>query len=250
MNKTALTIITVLIAVVALFFIFGNGDGQDSDQSATTTPPTETATSTATSSENTSDQLEKGTYTIDTEKSTVEWTAYKTLVDGYEDVGTFPVTDGQITVGSDGSISANVTLDIANLNVISVSGPGSTDRLASHLRSEDFFDTQQYPTSTLRTTAITQATSSANTYNVTADLTMKGQTNEITFPAQIGMEDGGLTVQADTEIDRSRWNIRYGSPSFFNDLGDNAIGDMVDISVDLTAEKGTAGMATTTNTTN
>jgi polyisoprenoid-binding protein YceI len=79
---------------------------------------------------------------------------------------------------------------------------------------------------------------------------MKGQTNEITFPATIGMQGDSLVVRADTEIDRSRWNIRYGSPSFFNDLGDSAIGDMVDISVDLTAEMNTADTGTSTETAN
>jgi hypothetical protein len=62
------------------------------------------------------------------------------------------------------------------------------------------------------------------------------------------MQGDSLVVRADTEIDRSRWNIRYGSPSFFNDLGDNAIGDMVDISIDLTAEMSTTDTATTSTT--
>lgn len=234
MNKTALATLIALIAVVALFFLFGNGDNRDANRSATTTPPTETATSTATSSESTADQLEAGTYTVNPDDSTVEWTAYKTLVDGYEDTGTFP-TIGTVTIDDNESIAATTTFDIANLRVTSVSGPGGTDRLANHLRSEDFFAAEEYPTATLTTTDITSSATSSGTYNVTADLTMKGSTNEISFPAQIRMRDGSVTVQSDTEIDRSRWSIRYGSKSFFNDLGDNVIGDMVDISVDLTA---------------
>jgi len=247
MKKTVVTIGVVLIAAVVLFFIVGNGSGQDGNPSVTSTQSADTSTSAATSSEATSNQLASGTYTIDTNNSTVEWTAYKTLVDGYEDNGTFPVT-GIVTVSENGSIAATTTLDIANLNVTSVSGPGGTDRLANHLRSEDFFAAEQYPTATLTTTNIRSSATSSSTYDVTADLTMKGVTNEISFPADISMEDGSISVRADTEIDRSRWNIRYGSQSFFNDLGDNVIGDMVDISVDVVASVAAEENSTSTPT--
>jgi polyisoprenoid-binding protein YceI len=228
-KKTVITTILILLAaLIVSFVVFSSGD-----QSATSDSP-ETATSTQGEAEGISATLASGTYEVSTGSSTVTWTAYKTPVDGYEDVGTFPV-DGSIAVASDGRITATTTFDVADLNVTSVSGPGSTEKLASHLRSEDFFATDQYPTATLKTTQISPGTTSSSTYNVTADLTMKGVTKEINFPAEIGMQNDNMIVLADTEIDRTRWNIRYGSKSFFDNLGDNVIGDMVDISVNLVA---------------
>ena len=152
--------------------------------------------------------------------------------------------------------SRKVVLVFAVLTLLFGAGLGNvstnagTQQLAGHLRSEDFFAVDQYPTSTLDTTSITPATSSSSTYNVTADLTMKGTTNQVSFPATIGMQENQLIVRANTEIDRSRWSIRYGSPSFFNDLGDNVIGDMVDISVDLVADAESANSAATSSASN
>lgn len=247
MNKaTITTLVAILVLVIGGVLMFG---GENQDQPSATGTTTDPSATTTQAGQDLSADLTAGTYAINTDESTVQWTAYKTLVDGYEDVGTFPVS-GTVAVNDDGSISTDATLDIANLSVTSVSGPGGTNRLANHLRSEDFFAAEEYPTSTLTTTEVVGSTSSTSTYNVTADLTMKGQTNEITFPATIGMQENSLVVQADTEIDRSRWNIRYGSPSFFNDLGDNVIGDMVDISVNLVAEMNSDDTATSTEAAN
>jgi polyisoprenoid-binding protein YceI len=222
-KSTILSLIVVVIAVLGFVLLSG---GNEADQPAenTTQPQKELSADIAT-----------GTYSIATASSTVQWTARKTLVDGYEDTGEFPVS-GEVTVATGRQLSATTTFDMANLEVVSVSNQNAgTDRLASHLRSEDFFAVDQYPTSSLATTDVTSASSATTSFAVTADLTMKGVTNEVSFPAEIGMSGDDLIVRADTEIDRSRWNVRYGSPSFFNDLGNNVIGDMVDISVDIVA---------------
>jgi len=224
MSKSTLLGLILIILAVLGFVLLSDGNEVNQPAEDTTTPQQKLSAEMAT-----------GTYSIATASSTVQWTARKTLVDGYEDTGEFSVS-GAVTVASDQQVSATTTFDMANLEVTSVSNQNAgTDRLADHLRSEDFFAVDQYPTSTLVTSDVTASSSATTSFAVTADLTMKGVTSEVSFPAEIGMVDDNVVVRANTEIDRSRWNVRYGSPSFFNDLGNDVIGDMVDISVNIVA---------------
>lgn len=78
----------------------------------------------------------------------------------------------------------------------------------------------------------------SNTYNVRGALTMKGQTHELTFPAEIYLNsDGQLQADATFEFDRTQWGITAGSGSFFDNLADNVVDDMVSLTFSLVAEK-------------
>ena len=66
-----------------------------------------------------------------------------------------------------------------------------------------------------------------------ANLTIKGISNPITFLAETSKLNGKTVVQSKFKIDRSRWDVRYGSKSFFNDLGDQAISDVITFDVFL-----------------
>lgn len=244
MNRNTLTWVVLIVIVIGGVLALVAGNRSQQSREATSTQPTATSTNT---DKSLSYEFEPGTYQVQTDQSTLRWTATKELVANYTDTGTFPVS-GQITIDESGLTNAQLTLDIADLNVTSVSGPGGTDRLAEHLRSEDFFAVDSYPTSTLRTTAITKATASPSTYNITANLTLKGRTNKITFPAMVGMQGDKLIVRADTEIDRTRWNVRYGSDKFFDNLGNNVISDTVGISARLQAVPTDTQQATSSQT--
>ncbi|MEL6590748.1 MAG: YceI family protein [Bacteroidota bacterium] len=73
------------------------------------------------------------------------------------------------------------------------------------------------------------------------NLTIKGISQEISFPAMVNITDNALTAKASFTIDRTMWNIRYGSGKFFDDLGDKVIYDDIELSLDLNAKS--AGMA-------
>ncbi|MDI1305369.1 MAG: YceI family protein, partial [bacterium] len=99
--------------------------------------------------------------------------------------------------------------------------------LNGHLKSEDFFGTEKFPTSTLVFKKV--VAKSANVYTVTGDLTIKGKTNSITF-------DLATTANSATtalKIDRTKYDIKYGSGSFFDNLGDKAISDEFELTVAL-----------------
>jgi polyisoprenoid-binding protein YceI len=95
------------------------------------------------------------------------------------------------------------------------------------LKNDDFFGTDKYPTSTLVFKTIKDKGN--NVYDVTADLTIKGKTNPVTF--DITAKDGTATTKFN--INRTKYDIKYGSGSFFDNLGDKAINDEFEISATI-----------------
>lgn len=229
--KTLITILGVVVLGIIIFLLVGGG---------TADAPTDTATSTddvaTTSEEEVSGEVEDGEYAVDAENSDVQWEAEKSFVDGYTDNGFIPVSDGSITVEGGVVSAASITMNAAEITATEVSNLNAgADGLTGHLRSGDFFATEEFPTASFAVTNVEAVEGSDSEYNVTGDLTIKGETNEVTFPAEIGMTDAGLSIAGSTVIDRTNWDVRFRSPSFFNDLGDNAIADEVLVTFDLVA---------------
>ena len=107
-------------------------------------------------------------------------------------------------------------------------------KLEGHLKSGDFFSTEEYPMASL---VIQKVSKKGNGYEVVADLTIKGKTEEVVFPASVQMKDGQVMASAELSFDRTKYDIRYGSGSFFDNLGDKAISDEVKLSVQISASK-------------
>jgi polyisoprenoid-binding protein YceI len=100
-------------------------------------------------------------------------------------------------------------------------------KLNGHLKADDFFGTDKFPTASLNFKKITPKSSSL--YVVTADLTIKGITKPVTFDLTVK----GNTASTVVKIDRTKYNIKYGSKSFFESIGDKAINDDFDLTVNL-----------------
>ena len=107
--------------------------------------------------------------------------------------------------------------------------------LEGHLKSEDFFGVEAFPTASLIIKSA-EPTDVENQYTVVADLTIKEITNEITFVTDVELGEGTLTAKADLVFDRAAFDVRYSSGSFFDDLGDKLISDEVEMSVTLVAQ--------------
>ena len=121
------------------------------------------------------------------------------------------------------------------MNSISASSTGAgagQDKLTTHLKSPDFFDVEKYSTSTLKIKSI-KLTTVENQALVVADLTMKDLTNEISFLANIKQENDTFNITGSTKIDRTLWNVQFGSDKFFQNLGDKAISDEVNIEFNI-----------------
>ena len=99
--------------------------------------------------------------------------------------------------------------------------------LDGHLKSDDFFGVANFPTASLKITKVTP--NGKNSYNVEGDLTINGKTNKQMFTMSIY----GNKATANLKVDRTKYDVRYGSTSFFDGLKDKAIYDEFDLNVDL-----------------
>lgn len=175
----------------------------------------------------------KGSLKVKAEKSTLIWTGKK--ITGSSHSGTIAVQSGSIDL-QDGMIAkADIIIDMMNMTCTDDMEQQYKDKLIGHLQSEDFFNTDAHKTATFKLTEFKRG--KRNIYNVTGELTIKGITKEISFPATVNVTDGNVTVDAEVSIDRTKWDVHYGSGSIFDGLGDNAILDNVDINIHLEASK-------------
>lgn len=170
-------------------------------------------------------------YKIDLEKSTVNWKAYK-VAGSHEGViaiknGNIEFTDGLLTGGT-------FELDMNTITATDLKG-GSAEKLVGHLKSEDFFGVEKYPTSTFTITNVVPQ--GPGRYKVQGDLTIKETTKPIKFTVTTTEEEENLIANADIKVDRSDYNVKYGSGSFFGNLGDKTIYDEFDLMVSLVVGK-------------
>jgi len=163
------------------------------------------------------------------ESSTITWKGYK--VTG-EHAGTVNLKSGQIEFDADGNLTGGtVVIDMTTIAVTDLTGEYA-GKLKGHLDSDDFFGVASNPSATLKITSVA-AKGTPGDYKVTADLTIKGKTNPVKFYANVKEMGGNQKVTADIKIDRSEYNVKYGSGSFFDNLGDKTIYDEFDITVEL-----------------
>jgi polyisoprenoid-binding protein YceI len=244
--KVTLGIIAVLIIGAIGFFTFTsiNEDTADTmtDDVATTNETMDADTMDETMNDPMSDRkvVDPGTYTVSPESSIVNWAGQKPLIDGYVNSGSIAVTSGDILVGQ-GLASGSFTIDMNTLSVSNTpTKPGKESALEEHLMSEGWFNVAEYPEATFKITQVTERADSNTTfmYDVTGELTMKGVTDTLTFPALIYQDmDGVVYTSAELEFDRTKWGVTAGSGSFFDNLADNVVDDMVALSFKLVAEK-------------
>lgn len=160
---------------------------------------------------------------VKTKESTVAWKAYK--VTGSHN-GTVTLKSGTLMFDNGELTGGEFAVDMTTLISTDLEG-GSKYKLEGHLKSDDFFGVESHPTSTLVFTNVKP--SGKNSYEVTGDLTIKGITKPVTFDVSIY----GSKATATMKVDRTRYDVKYGSGSFFDNLGDKTIYDEFDLVVDL-----------------
>ncbi len=167
---------------------------------------------------------------IDLEKSTVEWVGKK--VTGKHN-GTIKLKEASLEMNDAGMLTGGkFVIDMTTLANTDLAGKDMQPKLEGHLKSPDFFNVAEHPTSTLVITKVVHR-GTEGSYKVIGDLTIKGITKPVKFNAQFG-EDGGMKVAtAEVVVDRSEYDVRYGSGSFFDNLGDKTIYDEFTLNVNL-----------------
>lgn len=171
------------------------------------------------------------TYTVDATASKVEWVGKK--VTGQHN-GLISLKESSLDFEDGKLVSGSFAIDMTSL-VCNDLKDESKAKLEGHLKSDDFFGVEKFPTSVFTITkAIPQG---AGKYKVVGDVTIKGITEEIQFSVDLIEKDGKAIGTANIVIDRSKFNIKYGSGSFFDDLGDKTIYDDFELTVSIVANK-------------
>ncbi|WDF54944.1 YceI family protein [Mucilaginibacter sp. KACC 22063] len=173
------------------------------------------------------------TYKVNTDKSNIEWTGKKI---GGQHNGSIKLAGGTVVTNGKAPVSGNFTIDMKSISNKDITDADYNKKLVGHLTSDDFFGVAQYPTAQFVATKITPAGNGVA--NVTGNLTIKGITNPISFPVNYTISGNTLTAVAKgVAVNRAKYNVKYGSKSFFESIGDKAIDDDFLLDISLVAEK-------------
>jgi polyisoprenoid-binding protein YceI len=173
-------------------------------------------------------------YVIHDHDAKIEWTGRKVV--GSAHTGTVKLQQGFLTEENGVLTGGQFIIDMTSMTNTDIEKPEGKAKLIGHLQNEDFFHVEKYPTALLKIKTITKSTEPGKgTHFIKGDLTIKGITHEIGFYANIKKKDTGYTASADFSVDRSKFDVRYGSDSFFDNLGDKAIKNDIDFRITLTA---------------
>ncbi|SFZ91918.1 YceI-like domain-containing protein [Flaviramulus basaltis] len=167
--------------------------------------------------------VEKEKKEVKAENSKVVWKGYK--VTGSHE-GTIAINSGSLIFEKDKLTGGEFVIDMTSINTTDLEGEYK-GQLDGHLKSDDFFGIEKYPTAKLVFNDV--KSTGKNSYAVTGDLTIKGKTNPVNFTISIY----GNKATASLKVDRTKYDVRYGSTSFFDNLKDKAIYDDFDLVADL-----------------
>ncbi len=171
---------------------------------------------------------------IDSTNSTVEWEGSKPTGKHH---GTINVIEGKVFLTDGKLVGGNFTIDMKSIKDLDLEDSESNAKLVGHLKSADFFDVEKYPTAKFEITDTKLIDNSTENYEVTGNLTMKEKTASVKFPATVQLTDEELNVNTPQfVIDRSVWDVRYGSRKFFDNLRDNYISDEIGLKVTINAK--------------
>jgi len=157
-------------------------------------------------------------------ESTVTWKGYK--VTGKHE-GTIALKEGSLLFDGSKLTGGEFVVDMTTINTTDLEAGKGKEKLDGHLKAGDFFGTDKHPTATLVFTKVVSF--NKDSYTVDGNLTIKGITKPVTFVVSVY----GNKASATLKVDRTKFDIKYGSGSFFDNLGDKTIYDEFDLIVDL-----------------
>ena len=175
-----------------------------------------------------------GRRALDLSLCRVEWLGRNLLNKHF---GTVPILEGYLEFDAVGPLcGGEILLDLKGLVCADLAGSPLHEVLIAHLESDDFFDVANHPTAMLRLSKATRIAETPGALNleITADLTLRGQTHAVCFLASGGLTaEGRPAAQAALAIDRTRWGVIYGSGKFFQRLAGHLVNDRIELSVKL-----------------
>jgi polyisoprenoid-binding protein YceI len=169
------------------------------------------------------------TLKVNASASTFNWLAKKLTG---EHNGTVQIQSGSLVTDGGKLAGGDFTVDLSTIKDLDIQGDFA-GKLETHLKSADFFDVAKFPTSTLK---ITKAVAKGGeNYDLTGDLTIRGTTQSITFPATVKIAGKTASASAKFDIDRTKFGLTYRSKAFFENIGDKMIYDNFTVEVKIVA---------------
>ena len=168
--------------------------------------------------------------TVNKTESQVRWEASKVTGTHW---GYVPLKNATLDYSGGKIKGGSFDMDMVNLTVEDLTDAKSKGNLTGHLKSDDFFSVEKFNTSSFK---ITEAKSSNGTdYTINGNLTIKGITQKVSFPAKVAVVGKKVTATGQIKFDRTKFEIKYRSGSYFEDLADKMIYDEVKLDVKLVA---------------
>ena len=172
--------------------------------------------------------LPKGEYQIDKTKSVVRWIG-RTPVKFHD--GTIDIQEGNFFVDDNGILNGNIIIDMESINCTDLSGGGKKS-LEEHLMNDDFFSVNKFKTSKINISSEMKPNNGLIDFK--GSLEIKNISNPISFKSSINKTpEGKYTASSKLTFDRSMYNVKYKSKSFFDDLGDKFINDDIEIELEI-----------------
>ena len=159
-------------------------------------------------------------------QSNIDWVGRK--VTGAHN-GTISVKEGKLILNAGKLTGGKFIIDTTSIRILDVTDPATNAQFAGHLNSDDFFSTQKYPEATLEITSVSGS-------HVEGNLTIKGITHPVGFDAVVSVNGNLLTASGKLVIDRTKYEMKFRSGSFFKDLGDTLIYNDFELNVIITAK--------------
>lgn len=241
MNKNSLFLIALgAIVILGVYFLTRRETPPATDATGSPSVSAELAADEVVEElvENQSTEVNDGDYEVVKENSIINWEGRKPRIVGYTDSGTLNVKSGSWQIVNGQPVSGEIIIDMASLAVTAVA-KGGADGLQGHLSGPDFFDIANYPEASIRLIGVEAVTEevdlAAGRYDLRTAITIKGITNEVIIPVTIYSQNNQVVMVGQTELDRTLWDIRYGSDKFFDNLADNMIDDNFGVNFQFTA---------------
>ena len=171
--------------------------------------------------------LSDGYYSLNIKKSKMNWVGKELSTKTH--TGTLDLESGEIKISSNGQIDGFMNIDMTTINVTDLEGQWK-NKLEGHLKSPDFFGVSNHPKASIRFNGNSK-TILNNQIELNGELVIKNITHPISFVAEIIETKGMLQVKTKVEFDRSKYNVRFRSGSFFENLGDKLILDNISVDV-------------------
>jgi len=179
------------------------------------------------------------TYKLQPQLSTLGWEG-KAVTHGHN--GTMQFTGGDLQVRGNMIVGGTATVDMKSLKATDITDAANHAKFVGHMSSDDFFGAEKFPTSTFKITSVAPiagapADSKAPNATITGDMTIKGVTQRVSFPAAVGVKNGVASASGKATIDRTKFGLKYGSKSFFDSIGDKAINDEFTLDFNVIAKQ-------------